>query len=86
MYSPKIKEEYIPYLYQLARHLGLPMTKLVNQIIAPVIERFISSGIFAKLEEERLVNELTVHFRKLIEQKRTDTARVIELFEENCVR
>ena len=33
MYSPKITEELIPILYQLARARGVPMTKLVDRII-----------------------------------------------------
>jgi hypothetical protein len=33
MYSPKIKEELIPYLYQEAKTQKIPMTKYVNQII-----------------------------------------------------
>ena len=33
MYSPKITEELIPILYQLARARRVPMTKLVDRII-----------------------------------------------------
>ena len=33
MYSPKIKEEYIPILFKISASRGIPMTKLVNQII-----------------------------------------------------
>ena len=33
MYSPKIKKELIPTLYHLAKHRGVPMTRLVNEII-----------------------------------------------------
>jgi len=33
LYSPKITEELIPILYQLARARGVPMTKLVDRII-----------------------------------------------------
>jgi len=33
LYSPKITEELIPILYQLARTRGVPMTKLVDRII-----------------------------------------------------
>lgn len=39
MYSPKIKEEYIPILYQKARELRIPMTKLVNRIIAGALRQ-----------------------------------------------
>jgi hypothetical protein len=34
MYSPKIKEEYIPKLYWLAKSKKTRMTKLVNEAIA----------------------------------------------------
>jgi hypothetical protein len=34
MYSPKIREEYIPKLYWLAKSKGTRMTKLVNEIIS----------------------------------------------------
>lgn len=33
IYSPKIKEEFIPKLYQLAKAKKIPMTELVNEII-----------------------------------------------------
>jgi hypothetical protein len=32
-YSPKIKENYIPVLYLIAKEQKMPMTKLVNQMI-----------------------------------------------------
>ena len=32
-YSPKIKEDYIPVLYLIAKEQKIPMTKLVNQMI-----------------------------------------------------
>jgi len=34
MYSPKISEELIPQLYQLAKARGLKMTALVNEILS----------------------------------------------------
>lgn len=34
MYSPKIKEEYIPFLYRIAQSLKKPMTAVVNEMIA----------------------------------------------------
>ncbi len=33
MYSPKIDEDYIPFLYRKAKSQQIPMTRLVNQII-----------------------------------------------------
>jgi hypothetical protein len=80
MYSPKINEAYIPYLYRLARHLGMPMTHLVDQILEPVIERFKENGIFEELEkEEQALNQLTAYFTRLMSGRKTNTAEVIEL-------
>ena len=33
MYSPKIDEDYIPFLYRKAKSQQIPMTRLVNKII-----------------------------------------------------
>ena len=38
MYSPKIKEEYIPELFRMALSKKIPMTKLVNRIIKDYLE------------------------------------------------
>ena len=38
MYSPKISEEFIPYLYQWAKSEGVTMTALVNRMIKNEIE------------------------------------------------
>ena len=39
MYSPKIDEALIPQLYRLAKALNLPMTHLVNRLLAHGIAR-----------------------------------------------
>ena len=33
MYSPKIKETYIPMLYKIAKARGLPMTHIVREAL-----------------------------------------------------
>jgi hypothetical protein len=38
LYSPKIKEELIPYLYRWAKSEKVPMTTLVNRIISKEIQ------------------------------------------------
>ena len=38
MYSPKIKEDLIPKLYQIAKEKGVPMTELVDGIIREALE------------------------------------------------
>ena len=39
MYSPKIAEEFIPYLYQWAKSEGVSMTALVNRMIKNEVEK-----------------------------------------------
>jgi len=39
MYSPKISEELIPYLYREAKEEKIPMTNLINKIIKKHIGR-----------------------------------------------
>jgi hypothetical protein len=39
MYSPKIKEEFIPILYRISTSKRMPMTKLVNHIIQDYLEK-----------------------------------------------
>ena len=39
MYSPKIKEQYIPVLYKLAKSQKKKMTVLVNEIIAEALKK-----------------------------------------------
>ena len=80
MYSPKIKDRHIPYLYRLARHLQMPMTRLVNEILEPVIERFKTTGIFEDLEkEEEALNELTAYFTRLLQSRKTDAAEIVNI-------
>lgn len=38
MYSPKIKEQHIPALYHLGKHLKKPMTRLVDEAIRQYLE------------------------------------------------
>jgi hypothetical protein len=37
VYSPRIKDELIPNLYRIAKSKGIPMTELVNSLIADAI-------------------------------------------------
>ena len=80
MYSPKIREDLIPYLYKLSRHLGQPMTKTVNQFIDEAISHFKLTGIFREIEEEnQALKELTDHIKGIIKDRKKKTAKVIEL-------
>ena len=45
MYSPKIKEEYIPILVRLSNVQKVPMTKLVNRIINDYLKRSEINGM-----------------------------------------
>lgn len=80
MYSPKIREDLIPYLYRLSRHLGQPMTKTVDYLLRQSISHFKQTGIFSEIEaEEKAIKELTDHVNKIIESRRNKTAEVIQL-------
>ena len=39
LYQPKIADEHIRQLYQWAKRLEIPMTRLVNELLAHGIER-----------------------------------------------
>jgi len=39
MYSPKIKEELIPVLYQIAKANKKPMTRFVNELIEEALKK-----------------------------------------------
>jgi predicted DNA-binding protein len=39
MYSPKIKDELIPKIYQISKAKGMRMTTLVNEILKKALEK-----------------------------------------------
>lgn len=43
MYSPKIKEEFIPEIYRIARTRRIKMTTLVNEIIEKALDEMNNS-------------------------------------------
>jgi hypothetical protein len=80
MYSPKIREDLIPYLYKLSRHLRQPMTKTASQFIEQAINHFKITGIFREIEDEnQSLKELTDHVKSIIRDRKKKTAKVIEL-------
>jgi len=62
-YSPKIKEDYIPVLYLIAKEQKIPMTKLVNQMIENEITLLI---------ERRPIGKEGNHYRGLAVYSRGD--------------
>lgn len=59
MYSPKISEELIPDIYHLAKKQGIPMTRVVNEVLKnhiPNGKRRIISGkeVFEFLKDKRI--------------------------------
>jgi len=40
MYSPKISEELIPYLYQEAKEQKISMTRVIDQIVRKHVKRY----------------------------------------------
>ena len=49
MYSPKIDETLIPFLYRWAKRKGIPMTELVNRIIQDAIAQDDPDGVMDTL-------------------------------------
>ena len=70
MYSPKIREDLIPYLYKLSRFLNMPMTKIVNSILEEVIDKLRDKGylaLFRELDQEKEVGKhLEEYFTEVI--------------------
>ena len=52
MYSPKIKERHIPTLYKLSKAKGMPMTKLVNQIISDYLAKTLAEELIKNGKEK----------------------------------
>ena len=52
-YSPKIKEDYIPVLYLIAKEQGIPTTRLVNRMIENEINLLIERR---RIEKEGNLN------------------------------
>jgi hypothetical protein len=51
MYSPKISAEYIPFLYRKAKTKRIPMTRLVNEIIAEYFMQTLPETIMEEDQE-----------------------------------
>ena len=55
MYSPKIIPELIPKLYRKAKERGIPMTRLVNEILSdnlkdepePAVDGSMGTGVYS---------------------------------------
>jgi len=54
MYSPKIAGDLIPVLYRKAKIKGVPMTKLVNQILGDALGKK-REMVKSKVRENKLV-------------------------------
>ena len=39
MYSPKVRDKFVPVLYRLGRQRGVPMTRLVEDALAEYLHR-----------------------------------------------
>lgn len=48
MYSPKIKERFIPILYRIARENKIPMTQVVNQIVADYLSNHLAHKLWER--------------------------------------
>ncbi|MFA6348658.1 MAG: hypothetical protein WCX06_00530 [Candidatus Paceibacterota bacterium] len=86
-YSPKIRADYIPFLYFLAHYLGLPMTQVVNQIIGGVVESLMNKELLTEWEamkaEDREFAEISEYLNRLIRSKnRLTKNKIVRMFEE----
>ena len=59
MYSPKIKENYIPVLYKIAKARGLPMTHIVREALDEYLNKPEIVSIKAPSEDN---NKRTIDF------------------------
>jgi len=62
MYSPKIAEKHIPVLYKIAKVQGVPMTRLVNQILEEGIKN-IDPG---SLERQEMLPEGSTELQRAL--------------------
>ncbi len=53
MYSPKIKERFIPILYRIARKRKMPMTRLVEEIIQEYLSNHLTEELLERGDIER---------------------------------
>jgi hypothetical protein len=44
MYSPKIQEDLVPYLYRKAKSQNLPMTRLIDRMLRPQLNGAMSTA------------------------------------------
>ena len=80
-YSPKIREDLIPFLYKIAKATEIPMTQIVDLILRPVVENLEDKGIFKTLESyEQEVKRLSTAVAKLVKtKKKQDRAELVKL-------
>ena len=80
-YSPKIREDLIPYLYKIGKATQTPMTNVVDLILRPVVENLEDKGIFKTLESyEQEVSRLSNVVARLVKTKnKRDRAELVKL-------
>lgn len=62
MYSPKIKQDLIPELYERANKLGMTMTKYLDGLLRPVLKK--DREVFYKCHNCQTLVEDEVHDNK----------------------
>ena len=80
-YSPKIREDLIPYIYKIGKATQSPMTQIVDLILRPVIQNLEDKGIFKTLESyEQEVSRLSNVVARLVKTKnKRDRAELVKL-------
>ena len=51
MYSPKVREKYVPVLYRMGRRRGVPMTRLIEEALDSYLTRH---GLMDEVRAEAL--------------------------------
>ena len=55
MYSPKIKPELIPRIYEVAKAKGIHMTTLVNDVLRKALDEMVDIGNIQSIKSKKEV-------------------------------
>jgi len=67
MYQPKIEEQHIRALYQWAKRLEMPMTRLMNTLLAHALVRLEQGR--ENVHESAALRYQSTHRRKIVEKQ-----------------
>jgi hypothetical protein len=59
MYSPKIKERFIPVLYRIAQEKEISMTRVVNNMVADYLSNYLAHKLSEREGNKKEAKEET---------------------------